>query len=709
MLGAQVFVGAAESMGYGTSVQEGPKLLKILEYLLPSVLIDQDDPPSREGAIMSQPRARIASQLGLALALILALVISGSTLFALRSLDSANLDTREEHLASEARLLADQLNTFHSSLRESTQRLSGLFENRFRSGLSLHPEQPVSVAGVQTPGLHLGDVVLNNNFEEVDEFKQMTAGVATLFVRSGDDFIRVSTSLSKQDGSRAIGTLLDHAHPAYQKLMAGQGYVGRALLFERFYMTQYTPVLDRAGKVIAVLFVGFDYTDAQNAQFDNLQRFRIGHSGSLALLDEQHKWLVPPAGVQGLDQAAQVMTDAAQQPGKGRFWSDQGEDFYSLAVPFAGGPWSVVASMPKAEIRAVTWSVGIRLVIGSLLAMLLAVGATVWLLRSKLAPLSDLVRQAQALGGGDLSARLNVSSHDEIGQLARSFNQMGEALSTMVEHIRRSAAEVNGRAQALSGLSSGAYEGMEQQSGEITSMAGAVEEFSATSLNIADNMGSTQRLAEENAQQTHIGRESMEQASSSLEQIAGALNSTATVINTLGQRSQEIGGIVGVITAIADQTNLLALNAAIEAARAGEQGRGFAVVADEVRNLASRTREATDEISQMINSIQQETGHAIETMEQGNRLMQEGLSRNADVASALALIDEQSRSAGEQFAAITTATQEQSSTATVLSSNLQSIAQANSEQREVVSNLALTARELETLAADLRQEVDRFR
>lgn len=658
---------------------------------------------------MSQPRARIASQLGLALALILALVISGSTLFALRSLDSANLDTREEHLASEARLLADQLNTFHSSLRESTQRLSGLFENRFSSGLSLHPEQPVTVAGVQTPGLHLGNTVLNNNFEEVDEFKQMTAGVATLFVRSGDDFIRVSTSLSKQDGSRAIGTLLDHGHPAYQKLMAGQGYVGRALLFERFYMTQYTPVLDRGGKVIAVLFVGFDYTDAQNAQFDNLKRFRIGQSGSLALLDEQHKWLVPPAGVQGLDQAAQAMTAAAKEPGRGRFWSDQGEDFYSLAVPFAGGPWSVVASMPKAEIRAVTWSVGIRLVIGSLLAMLLAVGATVWLLRSKLAPLSDLVRQAQALGGGDLSARLNVSSQDEIGQLARSFNQMGEALSTMVEHIRRSAAEVNGRAQALSGLSSGAYEGMEQQSGEITSMAGAVEEFSATSLNIADNMGSTQRLAQENAQQTHIGRESMEQASSSLEQIAGALNSTATVINTLGQRSQEIGGIVGVITAIADQTNLLALNAAIEAARAGEQGRGFAVVADEVRNLASRTREATDEISQMITSIQQETGHAIETMEQGNRLMQEGLSRNADVASALALIDEQSRSAGEQFAAITTATQEQSSTATVLSSNLQSIAQANSEQREVVSNLAVTARELETLAADLRQEVDRFR
>jgi methyl-accepting chemotaxis protein len=629
--------------------------------------------------------------------------------FALRSLDSANLATREEHLASEARLLADQLSTFHGTLRESTQRLSGLFEKRFSAGLSIHPSEPVTVAGTQTPGLHLGSEVLNNNFKEVDEFKQMTAGVATLFVRSGEDFVRVSTSLTKQDGTRAIGTLLDHAHPAYAKLMAGQSYVGRALLFERSYMTQYTPVRDGSGKVIAVLFVGFDYTDAQNAQFDNLKRFRIGQTGSLALLDEQNKWLVAPAGVQALDQSIPVITGLAKTPGKGQFWADKSEDFYSVAVPFDGGPWSVVASMPKAEIRAVTWSVGTQLAIGSLLAMLLAVGSVVWLLRSKLAPLSDLVRQAEALGAGDLSVRLNVSSNDEIGQLSRAFNQMSQALSTMVEHIRRSSEEVNSRAQALSGLSGGAYEGMEQQSGEITSMAGAVEEFSATSLNIADNMGATQRLAQENAQQTQIGRSSMEEASSSLEQIAGALNSTATVINTLGQRSQEIGGIVGVITSIAEQTNLLALNAAIEAARAGEQGRGFAVVADEVRSLASRTRQATDEISSMIHSIQQETGNAISTMEQGNVLMQEGLSRNANVASALARIDEQSRSAGQQFAAITTATQEQSSTATLLSSNLQSIALANSEQREVVSNLAVTAKELEKLAADLRSEVDRFR
>ncbi|MDF7796100.1 methyl-accepting chemotaxis protein [Pseudomonas syringae] len=658
---------------------------------------------------MSKPRTRIASQLGIALAVILAVVISGSTLFALRSLDASNLVIREEHMSSEARLLADQLNTFHSTLRDSTQRLSGLFEKRFAAGLSLQADKPVTVAGTSTPGLFLRDAALNNDFTEVDEFRSMTAGVATIFVRSGDDFIRISTSLSKQDGTRAIGTVLDRKGAAYERLIAGQSYVGKAVLFDRYYMTQYSPVRDSSGKIIAALFVGFDYTDAQKTQFDNLKNFRIGSTGSLALLDEKGTWLVPPAGVKSLDGAAKSVAELASKPGKAQFWDDGDDNYYSVGQPFAGGPWTVIASMPRKEISEVTWHVGTQLAIGSLLAMIIAVISAIWLLRSKLRPLSELVRQADALGAGDLSVRLNVTSNDEIGQLSGSFNKMSEALSSMVAHIRTAAQEVSSRANALSGLSGGAFEGMEQQSGEITSMAGAVEEFSATSMNIADNMGNTERLAQENAQQTRIGRTSMEEASSSLQQIATSLSSTAKVIDTLGQRSQEIGSIVGVITSIADQTNLLALNAAIEAARAGEQGRGFAVVADEVRSLASRTREATDEISGMIASIQQETGNAISTMQQGNTLMQEGLSLNAKVASALAQIDEQSRSAGHQFAAITTATQEQSSTATMLSSNLQSIAMANSEQRQVMSNLAITAQELNGLATELRHEVDRFR
>ncbi|MDH1620998.1 methyl-accepting chemotaxis protein [Pseudomonas chengduensis] len=658
---------------------------------------------------MNPPRSRIALQLAAMLALVLVLLISVSTLFALRSLNEANLVTREKHLGSEAGLLADQLETFHGSLRESTQRLAGLFEQRFSTGLQVRSEERVSVGSLQTPALYLGATRLNNEFTEVDDFTRMTAGVATVFVRDGSEFIRITTSLTKQDGARALGTALDHQHPAYQRLLAGQSYVGRALLFDRNYMTQYTPVRDGSGQVIAVLFVGFDYTDAQKLQFNKLSEFRIGETGSLALLDEQGKWLVKPAGTGALDTLPAALGDLIAHSGDGGFWNDGQNEFYSVAMPFAGGPWTVLASMPREEIQAVTWRVGTQLAIGSALTLLLAVIAVVWLLRRKLRPLGDLVQQAQALGAGDLGARMAQSSDDEIGELARSFNRMGEALASMVAGIRSAAQDVSARSQSMSTLSRDAYQGIDQQSGEISSMAGAVEEFSATSQNIADNMRSTERMASANAQQTRIGRTSMDQASEALVQIAEALEQTSTVINGLGQRSQEIGGIVSVITAIADQTNLLALNAAIEAARAGEQGRGFAVVADEVRNLAGRTREATNEISTMIGSVQSETSSAIATMEQGRQLMQDGLERNAKVASALAQISEQSEAAGEQFAAITTATSEQSSTATVLSSNLQSIAQANGEQREVVANLADTARELDRLAAQLRQEVERFR
>ncbi|MGP9826737.1 methyl-accepting chemotaxis protein [Ectopseudomonas khazarica] len=658
---------------------------------------------------MTPPRSRIALQLAVALASMLVLLISLSTVFALRSLDNANLVTRAEHLGSEARLLADQLATFHGSLRDSTQRLAGLFEQRFSGGVQLRSDERVTVGSLQAPALYLGATRLNNEFTEVDDFTRMTAGVATVFVRDGDEFVRITTSLTKQDGTRALGTVLDHQHPAYQKLLAGQGYVGRALLFDRFYMTQYTPVRDTGGRVIAVLFVGFDYTDAQKLQMRNLTDFRIGSTGSLAILDEQGKWLVAPAGAAAMSSLPAGLSERAANTGTGGFWSDGQDEFYSVAMPFAGGPWTVLASMPREEIQAVTWRVGTQLAIGSALTLLLAVIAVVLLLRRKLRPLGDLVQQAQALGAGDLGARMTQSSEDEIGELARSFNRMGEALATMVAGIRVAAQDVSSRSQALSTLSRDAYQGIDQQSGEISSMAGAVEEFSATSQNIADNMRNTERLASENAQQTRIGRTSMDQASEALVQIAEALEQTSTVINGLGQRSQEIGGIVSVITAIADQTNLLALNAAIEAARAGEQGRGFAVVADEVRSLAGRTREATNEISTMIGSIQSETNSAIATMEQGRQLMQDGLERNAKVAAALAQISEQSEAAGEQFAAITTATSEQSSTANVLSSNLQSIAQANGEQREVVANLADTARELDRLAAQLRQEVERFR
>ncbi|KTT55682.1 chemotaxis protein [Pseudomonas oryzihabitans] len=651
------------------------------------------------------PRRSIARQLALALSLVLIVVIAGSCLFALHALSVSIEGTQRKHLGSEARLLSDQQQTFLSTLKISTQRLANLFERRFDGGLTRGSERTV-VAGTDTPVLLYKGEVLNNDFTQVDDFTRLTGGTATIFVRDGEDFTRITTSLKKQDGSRAIGTRLDRKHPGYAGLLQGQTYVGRAQLFGRSYMTQYSPVRDAQGQVIAVLYVGFDYTDAQAQQLAQLTQLRIGETGSLALLDEQGNWLVPPANAKQANELLAALKNDPKQ--REHSWRDGNEDFLSVSAPVPGEGWTVVATLPKAELDAPVHAVGLRLAIGSLIALVLAVVASVVLLRHKLKPLGQLVERAQALGRGQLSVRVEARSHDEIGELAQSFNQMADALASTVEQVRGSSRAVTERSQQLSQLSDQTLRRSAEQSSQIDSMASAVEEFSATAQNIADGMQRTERLVQENAQQTRTGTQAMQGASGALEQIADSLASTAELIKGLDGRSQQIGGIIGVISGIAEQTNLLALNAAIEAARAGEQGRGFAVVADEVRQLAGRTSEATREISQMIGAVQGETQRAMGAIDEGNRLMEQGLARNADVAQALRSIDQQVAEAVEQFSGIAQATAEQSTTATALSRNIQAIAVDNAAQRDAAEVLAGTAGELRHLAEELSAEVGRF-
>ena len=658
---------------------------------------------------MFQKRFGIAGQLALSLTLVLVIVISGSCLFALRSLSAANLETNRQHLASEGRLVADQLQSFHASQTIGTQRLAALFEDRFIEGLTRDETQRVRVGDTDAPQLVLGAALrLNNSFSEVDEFSRLTAGVATVFVRDGEDFRRITTSLKKQDGERANGTVLERSHPAYAKLMAGDPYIGSAVLFDRNYMTQYTPVRGADGVVIAVLFVGFDYTDEQRKLFETLARFRIGDTGSMSLLDKEGNWLVPPAGTTKPAQAMSALLSAGG--GAARItWDDGTQAFQSVAVPLADEGWRVLATLPQAEIDDLTWSVGVQLALGSLLALALAIAACVLLLRHKLKPLDNMVKQAQALGEGQLSVRMTVRSQDEIGALADSFNHMAEALENTVGRVRASAREVTSRSDALSALSSATLARAAHQSDQVDGMAAAVEEFSTSAQEIAHSMQHTEDLTQQNAQHTLAGSKSMRDASGALAQLAESLRQTVDVVNGLGARSQQIGSIIGVISSIAEQTNLLALNAAIEAARAGEQGRGFAVVADEVRQLAGRTSQATQEIASMIRAVQDETRTAITTIDAGNQLMQQGLDLNGDVARTLEQIETQSQTAVEQLASVSHATREQSSTANLLAQNVQSVAIDNAAQRDGAQELANTAQDLKRLADTLNDEVNRFR
>ncbi len=317
---------------------------------------------------------------------------------------------------------------------------------------------------------------------------------------------------------------MDRKHPGYAPLLNGQPYVGRATLFGRQYMNQYTPVRDNGGRVIAVLYVGFDYTDEQRNQFDALSRFRIGESGSLGIRDDIAGWLLKPAGAVAVDDLDAQLIEA--DPTQPLTWTESNKNFVSLVAPVSGESMQVAATLPQDEIDALIWRVGTQLALGNLLALLLAVAATIGLLRHRLRPLARLVEQARAFGEGNLKVRVAVVRQDEIGALSTTFNQMAESLSGTVSKVRASSSDVTRRADQLDRLATGTEQRSAEQATQLDTMVSAAEQFSATAGDIASGMQRTEQLTVENVNLTRQGAESMRAAANALQQIAGSLSAS---------------------------------------------------------------------------------------------------------------------------------------------------------------------------------------
>lgn len=226
---------------------------------------------------------------GTRLALVQAVVIVvalGIFTFSLESYIAGRLERRAENeLSQQLTLLINGFSSYHTALAESAGRLTILLHSFFPGSFSLDPERSITIGERQTPLLRSGSTTLNLNTEIVDRFTGVTKAVGTVFARSGDDFVRISTSLKKEDGGRAVGTLLDRNHPAYQGLLRGEPFVGKAKLFGKDFMTKYLPIRDGQGRVIAALFVGLDFTDSLKALKDRVRTTKVGTSGYFFALD----------------------------------------------------------------------------------------------------------------------------------------------------------------------------------------------------------------------------------------------------------------------------------------------------------------------------------------------------------------------------------------------------------------------------------------
>ncbi|NWA24478.1 methyl-accepting chemotaxis protein [Pseudomonas gingeri] len=355
------------------------------------------------------------------------------------------------------------------------------------------------------------------------------------------------------------------------------------------------------------------------------------------------------------------------------------------------------------------YSSGLWLVVGLIAGVVtLTVGLAIILTKSITSPISDALSVAERIASSDLSKEVRVSGTDEAGRLLKALAQMQKNLRNTILQISDSSTQLASAAEEMTAVTEESSRGLVAQNDEVNQAATAVTEMSAAVDEVARNAESASEESRRTQGFTEVGLERVAQTLKSIQKLSGNVENTSDQIQGLSNRAQSINKVVEVIQAIAQQTNLLALNAAIEAARAGEQGRGFAVVADEVRALAHRTQQSTQEIEQMIVAIQSESEHAVEAMNTSRELATESLDVAQEASSSLDQIASAMTQINERNLLIATASEEQAHVAREVDRNLISIRELAAQSSAGANQTASACNEMSKLAVNLNQLVNRF-
>ena len=495
------------------------------------------------------------------------------------------------------------------------------------------------------------------------------------------------------------------------------------------------PVYNKQNKL-----VGFGGVDLQLNNINNMvEGIRFNGQGFGFLLDGNqkvvhlskrtgHKLSVTdegPNGKEGLDALEKQFSDTSGFSELNRAMKSQKDG--SSFVTFKGEQYYVVYNRLELETPYLDWYVGILIptsmieepvndavmttTTSVIIILAIIIAMIFWATQMITKPLTKLtyIMRDIASGDGDLTQKIEIKSNDEVGQLAHHMNTFIDKLRAMMLNTAAQAEQLSQAASQLKTVSQKTNDEIQQEKQQVDSVSAAVTEMATTVMEISRNAQHTNNAAEEVQTITADGTKRSTQAQSVMTALASHIGEASKVVAGLEQESGNIGAVVDVINSIAEQTNLLALNAAIEAARAGEQGRGFAVVADEVRSLASRTQESTDDIRNMISRLQQIAQQASTMMQQGQERAEGSVEQTQIVLQALQDIAQSVTNVQDQSHQIATSTEQQTVVAEDINNSLAAINHLVNSTADHAHELADEARDLNELAAALNKTVNQFK
>ncbi len=391
--------------------------------------------------------------------------------------------------------------------------------------------------------------------------------------------------------------------------------------------------------------------------------------------------------------------------------SDEGVETLAAYRPvkIPGLDWYLLGEFELSEVLAPAAAMRRSLLIQTLVTTAVIIPLAWFFSRSLSRPIRRLVEGTGRLASGDFSGRIAMNRADELGLLSTSMNDMAERIGGMISEVAGCAHEVAGAATEIAATSEQMAVGLEHQEGQTNEASAAVEELSCSVIGVAEKTGEAAEAAANAGKEAEEGGRVVSETIAEIRNISVQVGESVEAVAALGVKSQEIGEIIAVIDQIADQTNLLALNAAIEAARAGEHGRGFAVVADEVRKLAERTQRATEEVAKSIRGIQTDTQVAIERIEAGSRRVGRGVEMASNAGQSLQRIVGASASLRQMVGGISHSVQEQSLATQQITEATSRIASVTKESSTAASQAAAAAGHLSEQSERLLHLTGRFK